>query len=374
MITQRALSDVERRDWLRLSRTENVGPVTFRHLLKRFGSAKAALDALPDLAARGGKKSFKLPSQSAIEDEIARSEKLKIKIIACCEPEYPEAVTALEDAPPLLMLRGQTALLHKRIIGIVGARNASLNGRKMADVLARDLGTHGLVVSSGLARGIDTAAHQGSLATGTIAVIAGGVDVVYPEENKNLYDQLIEHGAVISDMPLGCEPQAKLFPRRNRLISGLSLGVVVVEAAMKSGSLITARMALEQGREVFAVPGSPLDPRCTGTNDLIRQGAVLTETVTDILNHIHKMPKDLFGGMGEPPTDPFEGFPGLSDESDLALATAKILENLSTSPVFVDELVRQCQLSAPVVLTVLLELELAGRLERQPGHRVALIG
>jgi DNA processing protein len=366
----RPLSDVERRDWLRLSRTENVGPVTFRQLLRRFGSAKAALEALPQMAERGGKRSFKLPPANAIEDEIARSQKLGVKIIAWGEPDYPEALAAIEDAPPLISVRGTISLMHQRVIGIVGARNASLNGRKMAEVLARDLGQEKIIIASGLARGIDAAAHQGSLATGTIAVLAGGVDIVYPQENAALYDQLIEHGCIISDMPLGCEPHAKLFPRRNRLISGLSLGVIVVEAALQSGSLITARMALEQGREVFAVPGSPLDPRCTGTNDLIRQGAVLTEKAGDILAHIHSLPP----GLDEPPLLDFDAQPLYIEENELAAGRAKILENLSTSPVLVDELIRQCEVSAPLVLTVLLELELAGRLERQPGHRVVLIG
>lgn len=366
----RPLSDAERRDWLQLSRTENVGSITFRHLLSRFHSAKAALDALPEMAKRGGKRSFKTPAVSIIEDEIARSKKIGARVIAWCEPDYPEALAAIEDAPPLITVLGQVSLLHKRVIGIVGARNASLNGRKMAETLARDLGQEGIAIASGLARGIDAAAHQGSLGTGTIAVVAGGVDVVYPQENQALYDELKNVGCIISDMPLGCEPQAKLFPRRNRIISGLSLGIIVVEAALQSGSLITARMALEQGREVFAVPGSPLDPRCTGTNDLIRQGAVLTEKAADVLAHIHSMPQ----GMSEPPVNEMDAMMSSFDEKELLSAQAKILECLSPSPVLVDELIRQTGLPAPVVLTVLLELELAGRLERQAGHRVNLVG
>jgi DNA processing protein len=366
----RALNDAERLDWLRLARTENVGSVTFRHLLGRFGSARAALQAIPAMAERGGKRVLKIPSPSAVEDEIARAGKLGVKIIALCEPDYPEALKAIEDAPPLITARGQVSLLHKRAIGIVGARNASLNGRKMAESLARDLGRAQIVITSGLARGIDTAAHQGSLATGTVAVLAGGVDIVYPEENRGLYEQLAQTGCLLSDMPLGVEPQAKLFPRRNRLISGLSLGVVVVEAALKSGSLITARMALEQGREVFAVPGSPLDPRCNGTNDLLRQGAVLTENANDVLSHIHSMPQ----WLGEPAGAEFGGMTVTLDETQLEKARALILENLSPSPVQVDELIRHAQLPAPVVLTVLLELELAGKLARQAGNRVVLVG
>lgn len=367
---KRPLTDAEKCDWLRLSRTENVGAITFRHLLARFGSAKAALDALPDMAQRGGKRSFKLPAANVLEDEMARIDKCGVDLIALCEPDYPQALAAIEDAPPLITALGQTSLMHKRAIGIVGARNASLNGRKMAETLARELGKEGIVIASGLARGIDTSAHHGSLSTGTVAVLAGGVDIVYPEENRGLYDQLANVGCIISDMPMGCEPHAKLFPRRNRLISGLSLGVIVVEAAEKSGSLITARMALEQGREVFAVPGSPLDPRCKGTNDLLRQGAVLTEKASDILSHIHAMPKEL----AEPRRSEFEDFAGAIDDKQLTTARDKIIECLGPSPVAVDDIIRACALPAAVVLTVLLELELAGRLERHAGQKVALIG
>jgi DNA processing protein len=367
---RRKLSDSERHDWLRLSRAENVGAITFRLLMRRFGSAKAAIEALPDMAARGGKRTLKLPPPESIDNEIKRATKLGARIIAMCEPDYPESLAAIEDAPPLITAYGQASFLNRRSIGIVGARNASLNGRKLAETLARELGKEGITVVSGLARGIDTAAHTGSLATGTVAVLAGGADIVYPEENRGLYDKIAGAGCVISDMPMGVEPHAKLFPRRNRIISGLSLGVVVVEAAEKSGSLITARMALEQGREVFAVPGSPLDPRCTGTNGLIRQGAVLTESANDIVSHIHSMPKNLI----EQNAPEFTGFSESVDENSLADAHTKILENLSPSPVSVDELIRQCELPPPVVLTVLLELELAGRIERQAGHKVVLLG
>ena len=366
---RRQLNDAERCDWLRLARTENVGAITFRQLIARYGAAAKALEALPDLAARGGKRAFKLPPAKEIDEEIARVAKCGARLIASCEPDYPEALAAIEDAPPIITLRGQVSLLHKRTIGIVGARNASLNGRKMAENLARELGAQGIAIASGLARGIDTAAHNGSLATGTVAVLAGGVDQVYPEENRGLYEKLAESGAILSDQPLGQQPLAQMFPRRKRLISGLSLGVVVVEAAQRSGSLITARLALEQGREVFAVPGSPLDPRCSGTNDLIRQGAVLTESASDVLAHIHALPAKL----AEPSAPGIESFSDSFDEGGLAAAREIILENLGPSPISIDELVRECQLSAPLALTVLLELELAGRIERQPGHKVALI-
>ncbi len=370
-MTPKSLDDSQRFDALRLSRTEQVGPVTFRQLLRRYGSAREALKALPDLARKGGRaKPLVAPNPKDIEDEIRTLEKSGGRFLVLGEMDYPESLAAIEDAPPVLAVLGHLSLLHRQIVGIVGSRNASLNGRKMAQTLAQGLGEESFVIISGLARGIDTAAHQASLKSGTIAVLAGGVDVVYPEENRALYEKIIEAGCVVSDQPMGMEPQARLFPRRNRIISGLSLGVVVVEAAQKSGSLITARMALEQGREVFAVPGSPLDPRANGPNALIRQGAILVETTADILEHIHR-PKNLFAEQAFSPLE--ETCAPVSDDV-LAAAREKILENLSTSPIPVDELVRGCQLSLPVAQTVLLELELAGRLDRQPGHRVALIG
>lgn len=365
------LSSNDRFNWLRLTRTEQVGPVTFRDLLTRYGTPARALEALPELARKGGRlRDLTLPSPAIIEKEMRAAEKAGVKLIALCEPDYPELLARIDDAPPVLAVRGDASLLHKKTMGIVGARNASLNGRKMAETLAAGLGREGFCIASGLARGIDTAAHLSALGTGTVAALAGGVDVVYPEENRKLYDDIALHGCIISDQPLGTEPRANLFPRRNRLISGLGLGVIVVEAARKSGSLITARMALEQGREVFAVPGSPLDPRAQGPNDLIRQGAILTEGVADVLEALNT-PMRLFK---EPAQPPFGGPPVAVNEAEIAANREKIVENLSTSPVAVDELVRRCQLSLPLVLTVLLELELAGRLERHPGHQVSLIG
>lgn len=360
----------EFRDWLRLARTDNVGPVTFRHLLRRFGTAHKALKALPELARRGGApRSFIPPSPEKIDAEIAAMEKAGGHFLVAGAPDYPESLAVLDDAPPVLSVFGQSAVLRKRCIGIVGARNASLNGRKMAERLAHDLADEGFVIVSGLARGIDTAAHRASAAKGTVAVLAGGADVVYPEENRALYGHILQNGAIVSDQPLGSEPRAKLFPKRNRIIAGLSLGVVVVEAARQSGSLITARMALEQGREVFAVPGSPLDPRAQGTNGLLKQGAVLAESASDIIHHIYTMPKQrlqLFTGFAESETQEFE----TADEST---ARNIVLENLGPSPVALDDLIRQSGLSPALVLSILLELELAGRLERQPGQQIALI-
>ncbi|MBI3710703.1 MAG: DNA-protecting protein DprA [Proteobacteria bacterium] len=366
------LSAAERRDRLRLIRSENVGPVAFYQLLRRFGSATDALAALPELSRRGGRSQpLKLCPNAEADAELATVERLGARLVAHGEAEYPPALAAIEDAPPLLTIRGHGQVLRQPMIAVVGARNASANGIRFARELAAGLGRAGLVVVSGLARGIDTAAHQGALASGTVAVMAGGVDVIYPPENERLYADILAQGAVISEMPVGLVPRAQNFPRRNRLISGAALGVIVVEAAIRSGSLITARFALEQGREVFAVPGSPLDPRARGSNDLIRQGATLTEGVEDVLkvleNHLQQ---------------PLEGPSGLRDEvprsspasPPLAIDSAReaVMEKLGPSPTPVDEIIRQCQLSPPVALTVLLELELAGRLTRHPGGLVSL--
>jgi DNA processing protein len=256
-------------------------------MLRRFGSARAALDALPRLARRGARaRTVVATTRVAAEAELTALHRIGGRIVCWGEPGYPGALTQIEDAPPILTVLGQPELLGRPMMAVVGARNASANGRRIARELAVALGEGGLVIVSGLARGIDAAAHLGALETGTVAIVAGGADVVYPEENRSLYDALRRQGVVGAELPLGSEPQARHFPRRNRIISGMALGVLVVEAAARSGSLITARYALEQGREVFAVPGSPLDPRCRGANDLLRRGATLTETAEDVLTQL----------------------------------------------------------------------------------------
>lgn len=369
----RSLTASERIDWLRLSRSENVGPVTFARLLERFGTAGAALDALPDLARRGGRGApITIPTKAAAEREIEAHERLGARLLARVEPSYPQALAVLPDAPPLISVRGQASLLNRPAIAVVGARNASANGRRLARDLAAALGTAGLVVVSGMARGIDTAAHEGAMATGTVCVLAGGVDVVYPPENGPLYGAALERGALVAEMPVGTTPQASHFPRRNRVISGMAMGVVVVEATLRSGSLITARLALDQGREVFAVPGSPLDPRSSGPNNLIRQGATLVEGADDVLGVLGPM---LIRPLSEPSSQPFASAPqGGIDESEVEKALALVVEALGPSPVAVDEIIRQCQLSPSVMSMVLLELELAGRLDRHPGNQVSLRG
>jgi DNA processing protein len=350
-------------------------------LLRRFGSARAALDALPRLARRGERaRIVTATTRAAAEAELSALSRLGGRILCWGEPLYPTALAQIEDAPPVLAVLGHAELLNRSIIAVVGARNASANGRRLARELAAGLGEGGLVVVSGLARGIDAAAHLGAIDTGTAAAVAGGIDIVYPEENRNLYDALRQHGVIVAELPLGSEPQARHFPRRNRIISGMALGVLVVEAAARSGSLITARYAAEQGREVFAVPGSPLDPRCRGTNDLLRRGATLTETAEDVLTQLGPLLQTVPPPRpAEPPLLPLAQ-PGSLDRAMRVVgepaseddALDIILERLGPTPVAVDELVRQCQLTASAVATLLLELELAGRVERHPGNLVSL--
>jgi DNA processing protein len=368
----RSLSSAEKLDWLRLIRSENVGPVTFFRLLDHFGSASAALDALPRMARRGGRAgTVRIAPRETAEREMERLEALGAQLLARGEPGYPPLLAHIEDAPPLIGVLGHASLLTKAAIAMVGARNASAAGKRLARDLAAELGRGGLLVVSGLARGIDAAAHEGALPTGTAAVLGGGIDVPYPLENAAIYEQIRAEGVLVSEVEPGTAPLARHFPRRNRIISGIARGVVVVEANLRSGSLITARMALEQGREVFAVPGSPLDPRARGTNGLIRQGATLTESADDVLR--------VFGERRIPPRGD-DGSARLSAvsmvkpaDSDLEKARAAIIESLGPVPVTVDELLRNGQFSPAVASAVLLELELAGRLERHPGNQVSLI-
>lgn len=362
------LSETERRDRLRLIRSDNVGPRTFRSLLDHFGTARAALDRLPDLARRGGAATAgRICTAAEAEAELEACQRYGVDLRAPDEDGYPPRLATCEDAPPLLGIRGRRETLMRPMIAIVGSRNASAAGLKFAGQLAHELGQAGFVIISGLARGIDQAAHRASLASGTVAVLAGGHDRIYPPEHVDLLGAIVGgSGAAISEMPLGHEPRARDFPRRNRLISGASLGVVVVEAAHKSGSLITARMAGEQGREVFAVPGSPLDPRSAGTNDLIKQGATLVTEAADIIQAVGPiLERPLPLSLREPDEDLFAPDPEHHDR-------AQILSLLGPTPVSIDDLIRISGLSPAVLRTVLLELELAGRLERHGGGMVSL--
>ncbi len=365
------LSEIERSARLRLFRTENIGPVTFRRLVEHFGTATAALDALPDLARRGGRKAtLQAAPASVAERERQRLHELGARLLVWGDPDYPEALAAIEDAPPVLAVLGHAHLLAKRQVAVVGARNASLNGRRLAEDIARGLGQAGYVVTSGLARGIDAAAHAGALATGTVAVTAGGIDVVYPEENRVLHTRIAAEGVIVTERPPGAVPQAQHFPQRNRIIAGLARATLVVEAALRSGSLITARLAAEQGREVFAVPGSPLDPRARGTNDLLRQGAGLAETAADI---VEALARSAPPGLGMTRDSGYQPGPAPANiDQNIEKYREIVLECLSPSPVPVDEIIRRCQLSAAAVSLVLLELELAGRLERHSGNQVSL--
>jgi DNA processing protein len=362
------LSPQERRNWLRLARAQNVGPVTFATLIARFGSASRALDEIPKLARRGGAASLRIPTASDADLESELLAKLGGQFIASCESTFPSGLAALDPPPPILAVRGRSELLSHEYVAIVGARNASALGRKFAATLAADLGRSGFAIASGMARGIDSAAHEASLSCGTCAVLAGGVDIIYPSENAGLYERLCADGLVISEMPMGESPQARHFPRRNRIISGVSRGVVVVEAAEGSGSLITANYALEQGREVFAVPGSPLDPRARGTNRLIREGATLTESADDVVSVL----KPMVGHSFREPDSARLETAVIDGDNETGRLRDRLLELLSPSPTDVDELIRQTGAPASVVAIALLELELAGRARRHPGNRASL--
>jgi DNA processing protein len=367
---------------LRLIRTEGVGPLTYKRLMSRFGGVDEAMAALPDLARAGGRNTpFRLASRAEAELELTKLHKLGGKFCFLGDPEYPPILADMVDAPPALAVLGDINLLSARSIGVVGARNASANGMRMAEQLASDLAAS-LTVVSGLARGIDASAHRGAMRSGrTIAAIAGGIDVPYPPEHAKLQAEIAENGAVVAEAPFGTAPMARHFPKRNRVIAGLSLGLVVIEAAMRSGSLITARLANEAGRELFAVPGSPLDPRCRGSNDLLRQGANLTESAADVLANLPDHPSRQ--GLARDPmflhdktglAEPFSEFEGPEPDAALLAKARRLVPGLiGAEPVMVDEIARHCQLSTAAIQAVLLELELAGRVETLPGNRVALL-
>lgn len=373
------LAPHEARDRVRLARADGVGPVTYRKLLGRFGTAAAAIDGLPSIARGAGRAVPSVPAAAQIDAELAALARLGGRMLVLGDAAYPPLLALLDDAPAAIAVLGDPDLLHRRAVAVVGGRNASANGRRMAERLAAELAGAGLPVVSGLARGVDTAAHLGALSAGrTVAAVAGGLDVPYPPENRQLQDRIVaEGGAVVAEAPLGTQPLSRHFPRRNRVIAGLVLGVVVVEAAPRSGSLITARIAHEAGRELFAVPGSPLDPRALGSNDLIRQGAHLTEAASDVLDNLPDHP--LHQGLSRVPLftrssaalapvpEPAPA-PGGDDEPVLR----EVLDLLGAAPTPVDDLVRRCQFSASAVVAALLELELTGRVETLPGNRVAL--
>lgn len=356
---------------LRLARTDNVGPVTFHKFMKYYGAADRAIEAVPALAARGGrKKPLSVPPLHVAEREYEAVRKLGGDILCCGEEDYPPDLAATEDAPPVLAVIGNPALLRRPCLAVVGARNASLSGRSFARALAKDLGAAGYMVVSGLARGIDTAAHEGALDTGTAAVLAGGIDVVYPPENRKLYDSIAARGLIVAENPPGMPPRAQDFPRRNRIVSGLSSGVIVVEATERSGSLITARLAAEQGRDVYAVPGHPADPRAAGPNRLIREGAVLVRGAQDVL----EAAGGFRGGLAlEDPVRQEILLPPDETGPDADDARRIVLDSLSFTPLDIDGLIRAAGLDAALAHAVLLELELAGAVQRLSGNRAVLM-
>ncbi len=359
-------------DALRLIRSENVGPMTFFQLVKFCGSVAKAIEMAPGISQHGGrKKPIRIASKSDAQKECEALTKFGAKLLLFGQPEYPRLLQTITDAPPVLTVRGHLHLFaHERLVGMVGARNASANGCAFARKLASDLGAEKYVVVSGLARGIDSHAHRGSLATGTVAVIGGGIDNIYPPENEALYNEIAETGAIISEMPFGMKPLAHSFPGRNRIIAGMTRGVAVIEASQKSGSLITANFALDYGREVFAVPGSPMDPRCSGTNGLLKQGAIMLESARDIITSfapIGSLP------LAEPESGGFSE-PAASMPSDELLRDARdaITQALSPTPTLLEEVLHATGLTPHLLMAVLLEFELAGRLQRHPGAKVSL--
>lgn len=365
------LSDRQRLNWLRLIRTENVGPVSFRTLINRFGSAEAALAHLPELALAGGAaRPARIPSEADAAAEMEAAHRFGTRFVAVGETDYPPMLRRMDAPPPLIAVKGDARLFQRPAVAIVGARNASASGARMAQMLASGLGRAGYTVVSGLARGIDAAAHEASIATGTVGVLAGGLDRPYPPENVRLADRIAAEGVLVSEMPFGWEPRARDFPRRNRLVAGLGLSLVVVEAAQRSGSLISARLANEMGRLVFAVPGSPLDPRAAGTNGLIKDGAMLVTEVRDVTDALAPLtesdaaPPMLSAGEAE---DLSAAPPPAEDERAL------VLEALSPTPIQTDDLLRHTGIAPAQLAMVLLELDLAGRLERHAGGAVSLL-
>lgn len=364
----RELSFTERRDWLRLIRTQNVGPVAFRDLINRYGDAATALDHLPRLIR---KKAIRPPTAQQVEAEMDYADRMGAKLICAIEPNFPRYLRALDPPPPVLSILGQSTILHKHCVAIIGSRNASAIGQRFASNLAAELGQAGYVIVSGMARGIDAAAHHGAMATGTVAVLGGGVDHIYPRENAGLHAQISQTGAIVSESPLGYRATARDFPRRNRIISGLCRGVVVIEAAERSGTLITARYALEQNREVMAAPGSPLDPRTKGCNRLIREGAHLIESAQDVKNVLESL-RTLDLNEDREPYVP-QTFNAKTSEAELNRAKKILMSLLSPTPTHRDDIIRASQLPVPIVTAALLEIELNGLAHVEADGRIGLI-
>lgn len=378
MLYTTTLCDLEKINWIRLARSQNVGKSTFFRLIKIFGSAGSALDQIPDFAFQGGsKQKIKICSRDNAETELKSCEKFGAEIIFFCQDHYPKLLREISDPPPILTAKGNISFFNSNIIAVVGPRNASFNGIAFARKIAHELGENSLITASGLARGIDAAAHDGSLTSGTIAVIAGGIDHIYPKENTQLYHKISSQGLLVSESPFGVPPKGGNFVQRNRIISGLSLGVVIVEAGLKSGSLTTARFGAEQNREVFAVPGSPFDPRCLGTNRLIKQGAKLTENIEDILEELpslkSKFNQDSILREGE--SQEFRGLiEKMPSDQDIKEIRQQIFLKLSAVPVTIEEIIQEMQAPVRLVNIALVQLELADKIEVNFGKVVLKMG
>ncbi|WP_336276918.1 DNA-processing protein DprA [Bartonella sp. CB178] len=380
------LTDRQRLNWLRLLRSENIGSISFRNLIDHYKTAENALAALPELSRKGGIcRPIKIATLKDTEKEMQEAEKLGVRFVGIGEPEYPEFLRVTEASPPLIAVKGNFSIFQKPSVGIVGSRNASAAGKKLTAQFSHFLGSAGFTIVSGLARGVDSVAHQASLQTGTVAVMAGGIDYIYPSENKKLYEDIINNGgAIVSEMPISWKPRATDFPRRNRIIAGLSLGLLVVEAAMRSGSLITARQAAEMGRLIFAIPGSPLDPRSVGTNKLIKDGALLTTHPSDVIESLTPLVPGAAGTQlnffGENPSPrPQESVQNaFKPEAPSPLPVgndeerAAVLSSLSTTPIDLDTLSVHSGVSLQNLYLLLVELDLAGKLIRHSGGYVSL--
>ena len=374
------LCDDDRLSWLRLARTNGVGAITFYKLLETYGSPSKALEALPDIAARGaGKKAIVPAPMEQVEAEYKRLHKAGGQLLAACEDAYPDYLSTIEDAPPVISILGDASILQKKCIGIVGARNASMHACELAKEMAHDLSCNGWAIASGLARGIDTSAHVGSIEYGTIAVVAGGIDIIYPRENEKLSNEIAEKGVIVAESPMGQKPFSQSFPRRNRIISGLSKGLVVVECSMRSGSLITARTAGEQNRDVMAVPCFPKDPRSYGTNHLLRQGATLVRDARDVMEAVEgdMIPTRLDLDVQKARKEALKKI--IQDETPKVAKTppqgleGKVEEYLSFTPIEIDKLIRETGASAAEIQSALLDMELCGKIKRLHGGRVVLV-
>ena len=369
-------SEEFRFSWLRLARTCNVGPKTFFELMKMYGDPQEAINNIDILARRGGAKDKKLvPSKDKIEKEIEDSIKCNARIILSCEKDYPKILTCIADFPPVLIVKGNAKLLNRHKFAIVGGRNSTINGNKLSHQFAKEISDAGYVIVSGLAKGIDSYAHKGSLNNGTIAVIAGGINHIYPKENAKLYEEIYEKGIVITEQPIHLAVLAQHFPQRNRIIAGLGLGVLVVEASKKSGTLITTRFALDYNREVYAIPGSPLDFKSEGTNNLLKQGANIALSSDDIIRDLHKIAQQRTSFASDKPLMFMDkSLKNIPSDAELSLHRDKLVQALSHSPILIDDIVRQLEIPIKILNCLLVELELAGKICRLAGNKVCLIG